>query len=219
MGVCLTQAPPAAGGIRRFPISPFSTMLTVRRLAATLAVPVSCALAASSLLAQSDAPRVDSTNRSLRSLVGSELRVHSDRRLVEGRLLLVLQPDTLLLQTQRSDTLNQVAVPLRCVRTIEQLNGRYSAKQSAWRGGLIGFVIGAGVGAGARIIAGNHGDELGSVTHVGNGTVAVGVIALLSGGVGALIGAKRGVERWTSIPVPAPSAPQVTGGDCESAGF
>jgi hypothetical protein len=36
--------------------------------------------------------------------------------------------------------------------------------------------------------------------------VAVGVIALLSGGVGALIGAKRGVERWTSIPVHSQSA-------------
>lgn len=205
--------------MRRSSISPFFPMLTGRRLAATLAVPLSCAVAASSLVAQSDAPRDDSTKRSLPGLVGSELRVHTDRRLVEGRLVLVLQPDTLLLQTQRSDTLNQVAVPLRCVRTMEQLDGRYSAKQSAWRGGLIGFVIGAGVGAGARIIAGNHGDELGSVTHVGNGTVAVGVIALLSGGVGALIGAKRGVERWTSIPVPAPSAPGVIGGDCEGGGF
>lgn len=195
-------------------------MFTIRRLAATLAVPVSCALGASSIVAQSNAPRVDSARGSLESLVGSELRVHSDRRLVEGRLLLVLQPDTMLLQTQRSDTLDQVPVPLRCVRTMEQLAGRYSAKQSAWRGGLIGFLIGAGVGAGARIIAGNHGDELGSVTHVGNGTVAVGVIALLSGGVGALIGSKHGVERWTSIPVPKPSAgAQAAGGDCESGGF
>ena len=195
-------------------------MSSFRRLAAALAVPVSCALAASSGLAQSAAPRADSSQGSLQSLVGSELRVHSDSRLVEGQLLMVLRPDTMLLQTQRSDTLTQVEVPLRCVRTMEQLDGRYSAKQSALRGGLIGFLIGAGVGGAARIIAGNRGDEFGSVTHIGNGTAAVGVIALLSGGVGALIGSKRGVERWKSIPVPAPTgvAP-ATGGDCESTGF
>jgi hypothetical protein len=195
-------------------------MFMVRRFAALLAVPVWCAFAPSSSGAQSVTSRSDSTQGSLQSLVGSELRVHSDRRLVEGRLVLVLQPDTMLLQTQRSDTLSQVAVPLQCVRTMEQLAGRYSAKQSAWRGGLIGFLIGAGVGGAARIVSGNRGDELGAVTHIGNGTAAVGVIALLSGGVGALIGSKRGVERWTSIPVPAPSAAgSITGPACDNAGF
>jgi len=194
-------------------------MITLRRFAALLAVPVSCALAAPLAAAQSSASRPDSAPPSLTSLIGSELRAHSDRRLVEGRLLLVMQPDTMLLQTQKSDTLAQVAVPLACVRTMEELDGRYSSKQSAWRGGWLGFLIGAGVGGALRIVAGNDGNELGAVTHLGSGAAAVGVIAVVSGGIGALIGSKRGVERWKPIPVPRLSGAGQAGGSCTSAGF
>ena len=194
-------------------------MLSVSRLTACLAVPVACALAASAPAAQSATPPA-SMPVTLTSLVGTELRARTTHTLVQGKLLLVLKPDTMLLQSNKGDTLIQVPMPLQCVRAIEQFDGHYSSGHSALHDGIVGVLVGGTVAFAARLIAQNHGDELGHVTHLGNAATAVVGIALISGGIGAIIGSHRHVVRWRPIPVPSLSPESISQGDaCTSLAF
>lgn len=188
-------------------------MTIVRRFAALVAVSVSCALVVPKASAQSAAAQADSAPATLRSLVGRQLRAYSDHRLVQGQLLLVLQPDTMLLQSSKNDTLIQVPMPLQCVKRMEQFDGRYSAGRSALHDGIVGVLVGGTVALGARLIAHNDGNELGQVTHLGNAASAIVSIALISGGIGAIIGSHRHVVRWKPIPVPPLSPGGMAEGD------
>ncbi|HEY7876606.1 MAG TPA: hypothetical protein VIC55_00195 [Gemmatimonadaceae bacterium] len=157
------------------------------------------------LSAQSTHAQSDSVSAVLALLVGTELRVRAPTWVARGRLLMLPTPDTMLLQFAHGDSLRQYTVPLPCVTRLERLDGHYSQGRSAFKAGAIGLGFGLVVGGMVRVISGNKGDALAGTVHTSNGTGAVVAIALTSAAVGALIGATKGVDRWTSVPLPTPT--------------
>lgn len=159
---------------------------------------------------------LDSITASLAPLIGTPLRAHGDGWEDRGPLLILLPPDTLVLQTSsfQTEVLRQVNVPLTCVTKLERLDGHYSRRTSVLKGSLTGLVVGLGLGVMGHAFAssGKGHRDFGSAVGLHNDNEAIVVFGLAGAAIGGVMGATKGVERWRKVPLPRPAV----SGSCDT---